>query len=62
MEGRNRFDMSPDDMAEVLAVDRATFHRHRSGFVFGIRRCWQGNLFLQKIWDYFSTAGQLDTE
>jgi hypothetical protein len=35
---------------------------YRSGFVFGIRRCWQGNLFLQKIWDYFSTAGQLDTE
>ena len=28
MEGRNRFDMSPDDMAEVLNVDRATFHRY----------------------------------
>ena len=36
MEGRNRFDMSPDDMAEVLAVDRATFHRYRSGFVYGV--------------------------
>ena len=36
MEGRNRFDMSPDHMAEVLAVDRATFHRYRSGFVYGI--------------------------
>jgi RinA family phage transcriptional activator len=36
MLGRNRFDMSPDDMAEVLAVDRATFHRHRSGFVYGV--------------------------
>ena len=36
MEGRNRFDMSPDDMAEVLNVDRATFHRYRSGFVYGI--------------------------
>lgn len=36
MEGRNRFDLSPDDMAEVLAVDRATFHRYRSGFVYGV--------------------------
>ena len=36
MEGRNRFDMSPDDMAEVLAVDRATFYRYRSGFVYGV--------------------------
>ena len=32
----HRFDMSPDDMAEVLAVDRATFHRYRSGFVYGV--------------------------
>ena len=36
MKGRNRFDMSPDDMAEVLNVDRATFHRYRSGFVYGV--------------------------
>jgi len=36
MQSRNRFDMSPDDMAEVLAVDRATFHRYRSGFVYGV--------------------------
>jgi len=36
MEGRNRFDMSPNDMAEVLNVDRATFHRYRSGFVYGV--------------------------
>ena len=36
MEGRNRFDMSPDYMAEVLNVDRATFHRYRSGFVYGV--------------------------
>ena len=36
MEGRNRFDMSPDDMAEELNVDRATFHRYRSGFVYGV--------------------------
>ncbi len=36
MEGRNRFDMSPDEMAEVLNVDRATFYRYRSGFVYGV--------------------------
>ena len=36
MKGRNRLDMSPDDMAEVLNVDRATFYRYRSGFVYGI--------------------------
>ena len=36
MEGRNRFDMNPDDMAEVLNVDRATFYRYRSGFVYGV--------------------------
>ena len=36
MEGRNRFDMSPDDMAEVLNIDRATFYRYRSGFVYGV--------------------------
>ncbi|CDG37239.1 hypothetical protein CTHBC1_2656 [Acetivibrio thermocellus BC1] len=36
MEGKNRFDMSPDEMAEVLNVDRATFHRYRSGFVYGV--------------------------
>ena len=36
MEERNRFDMSPDDMAEVLNIDRATFHRYRSGFVYGV--------------------------
>ena len=36
LQGKSRFDMSPDDMAEVLAVDRATFHRYRSGFVYGV--------------------------
>jgi RinA family phage transcriptional activator len=36
MKGKNRFDMSPDEMAEVLNVDRATFHRYRSGFVYGV--------------------------
>lgn len=36
MEERNRFDMSPDEMAEILNIDRATFHRYRSGFVYGV--------------------------
>lgn len=36
MEGKNRFDMSPDEMADVLNIDRATFHRYRSGFVYGV--------------------------
>ena len=36
MEGRNRFDMGPDETAEVLNMDRATFHRYRSGFVYGV--------------------------
>ncbi len=36
MEGRNKFDIGPDEMAEILSVDRATFHRYRSGFVYGV--------------------------
>jgi len=36
MQGRNRFDMSPDEMAAILNIDRATFHRYRSGFVYGV--------------------------
>lgn len=36
MEGRNRFDMGPEAMAEILNMDRATFHRYRSGFVYGV--------------------------
>ena len=36
MERRNRFDMSPDAMARVLNMDRATFHRYRSGFIYGV--------------------------
>ena len=36
MEGRNRFDIGPEAMAEILSVDRATFHRYRSGFVYGV--------------------------
>lgn len=36
MEGRNRFDMRARDMAEILAMDESTFHRYRTGFVYGI--------------------------
>lgn len=36
MEGRNRFDMSVQEMAEILAVDESTFHRYRTGFVYGV--------------------------
>jgi len=36
MRGKNRFDTGPDEMAKILSVDRATFHRYRTGFVYGI--------------------------
>ena len=36
MKGRNRFDMSVREMAEMLAVDESTFHRYRTGFVYGV--------------------------
>ena len=36
MEGRNRFDMRARDMAGILAMDESTFHRYRTGFVYGI--------------------------
>ena len=36
MERRNRFDMSVREMAEILAVDESTFHRYRTGFVYGV--------------------------
>ena len=36
MERRNRFDMSVREMAEILAVDDSTFHRYRTGFVYGV--------------------------
>ena len=36
MEGRNRFDMSVREMAEILAVEESTFHRYRTGFVYGV--------------------------
>ena len=36
MGRRNRFDMSVREMAEILAVDQSTFHRYRTGFVYGV--------------------------
>lgn len=36
MEGRNRFDMRARDMAQMLAMDESTFHRYRTGFVYGV--------------------------
>ena len=36
MKGRNRFDMSVREMAEMLAIDESTFHRYRTGFVYGV--------------------------
>lgn len=36
MDGRNRFDMKAWEMAQVLAIDESTFHRYRTGFVYGV--------------------------
>jgi len=36
LQGKSRFDMSARDMAEILNVDESTFHRYRTGFVYGI--------------------------
>ena len=36
LQGESRFDMSARDMAEILNVDESTFHRYRTGFVYGI--------------------------
>lgn len=36
MEGRNRFDIRARDMADILAMDESTFHRYRTGFVYGV--------------------------
>ena len=36
MEGRTRFDMRARDMAGILAMDESTFHRYRTGFVYGV--------------------------
>lgn len=36
MDGQNRFDMRARDMAEILNIDESTFHRYRTGFVYGV--------------------------
>lgn len=36
MGRRSRFDLSARDMAWLLGVDESTFHRHRTGFVYGV--------------------------
>ena len=38
LEGRNRFDMRARDMAGILAMDESTFHRYRTGFVYGVAK------------------------
>lgn len=38
MEGRNRSDLTTDEMAEILLMDRATFHRYRTGFIYGVAK------------------------
>lgn len=36
MQGKNRFDLTAEDMAEMLNIDESTFFRYRAGFVYGI--------------------------
>lgn len=36
MQGKDRFGMSARDMADILNVDESTFHRYRTGFVYGV--------------------------
>lgn len=36
LQGRSRFDLSARDMAEILNIDESTFHRYRTGFVYGV--------------------------
>jgi len=36
IEGQNRFDMRARVMAEASGMDESTFHRYRTGFVFGV--------------------------
>ncbi len=36
LSGWNRFTMSVRNMADILAVDESTFHRYRTGFVYGV--------------------------
>ena len=36
LQGKCRFDLSARDMAGILNVDESTFHRYRTGFVYGV--------------------------
>lgn len=36
MDGRNRHDLSVSEITEILSADDNTFHRYRTGFVYGI--------------------------
>lgn len=36
LEGKNRADISSKEMAVILSVDESTFHRYRTGFVYGV--------------------------
>ena len=36
MEGRNRFDMSVREMADIIPIAESTFYAYRTGFVYGI--------------------------
>jgi RinA family phage transcriptional activator len=36
MRGRNRFDMSVKEMADIIPVAESTFYAYRTGFVYGV--------------------------
>jgi len=36
MRNVNRCDLNTQDMAQILAVDESTFHRYRTGFIYGV--------------------------
>jgi RinA family phage transcriptional activator len=36
MAGKDRFDLNVGQMAAILAIDESTFHRYRTGFVYGV--------------------------
>jgi len=36
MEGRNRYDMSVKEMADLIPVAESTFYQYKTGFVYGI--------------------------
>ena len=36
MEGRNRFDMTTREMADIVSMAESTFYAYRTGFVYGV--------------------------